>query len=129
GPLRVGETISQLSRIIDVGHKLGRGGPLVFVVVRPEVSDRQDVAVIEEPDGVYRDSPKPTDPAPSHQTPPSRAERALALIHEPRAVTPAETERMCKCGPRARKDRWPWRPRPDWESRNEPSRNSGRFSC
>jgi len=72
-PLRVGETISRLSRIIDVNHKLGRSGPLVFVVVRHEISDRQGVAVTEEHDIVYRDSPNPTDSAPAPQTPPSGA--------------------------------------------------------
>ena len=32
-PLRVGEKISRLSRIVDVNHKQGRSGPLVFVVI------------------------------------------------------------------------------------------------
>jgi 3-methylfumaryl-CoA hydratase len=79
-PLRVGETISRLSRIIDVNHKLGRSGPLVFVVVRHEISDRQGVAVIEEHDIVYRDSPKPTDSAPAPQTPPSGAAWTREII-------------------------------------------------
>ena len=69
-PLRVGEKISRLSRIIDVTHKQGRSGPLVFVVVRHEISDRQGVAVAEEHDIVYRENPKSTDPPPAPQTPP-----------------------------------------------------------
>jgi 3-methylfumaryl-CoA hydratase len=72
-PLRVGEKISRLSSIVDVSHKQGRSGPLVFVVVRHEISDRQGVAVIEEHDIVYRDNPKPTDAAPTPQTPPAGA--------------------------------------------------------
>jgi 3-methylfumaryl-CoA hydratase len=72
-PLRVGETISRFSRIVDVNHKPGRSGPLVFVVVRHEISDRQGVAVIEEHDIVYRENPKSTDPAPAPQIPPSGA--------------------------------------------------------
>ena len=72
-PLRVGETISRLSRIVDVNHKQGRSGPLVFVVVRHEISDRQGVAVVEEHDIVYRENPKATDPAPAPQTPPADA--------------------------------------------------------
>jgi 3-methylfumaryl-CoA hydratase len=72
-PLRVGEKISRLSRIIDVTHKQGRSGPLVFVVVRHEISDRQGVAVVEEHDIVYRENPKSTDPPPAPQTPPSGA--------------------------------------------------------
>src|SRR2546428_14191895 len=70
-PLRVGETISRLSRIIHVKHKLGRSGPLVFVVVRHEISDRQGVAVTEEHDIVYRDTPRTTDSAPAPQKPAS----------------------------------------------------------
>jgi 3-methylfumaryl-CoA hydratase len=72
-PLRVGETISRFSRIIDVNHKQGRSGPLVFVVVRHEISDREGVAVIEEHDIVYRENPKSTDAAPPPQIPPSGA--------------------------------------------------------
>jgi 3-methylfumaryl-CoA hydratase len=72
-PLRVGETISRFSRIVDVNHKQGRSGPLVFVVVRHEISDREGVAVIEEHDIVYRENPRSTDPAPPPQIPPSGA--------------------------------------------------------
>lgn len=72
-PLRVGETISRLSRIIDVNCKQGRTGPLVFVVVRHEISHRQGVAVVEEHDIVYRENPKPSEPAPPPQRPPSGA--------------------------------------------------------
>lgn len=70
--LRVGEKISRLSRIVDVNHKQGRSGPLVFVVVRHEISGGEGLAVVEEHDIVYRDNPKPTDGAPP-QTPPSGA--------------------------------------------------------
>jgi 3-methylfumaryl-CoA hydratase len=70
-PLRVGEKISRLSRIVDVNHKQGRSGPLVFVVVRHEISNREGLAVVEEHDIVYRDNPKPSDPAPAPQKPPS----------------------------------------------------------
>jgi 3-methylfumaryl-CoA hydratase len=72
-PLRVGETISRLSRIVDVNHKQGRTGPLVFVVVRHEISDREGIAVVEEHDIVYRENPKAIDPAPLPQTPPPGA--------------------------------------------------------
>src|SRR2546425_3379131 len=72
-PLRVGETILRLSRIVDVNCKQGRTGPLVFVVVRHEISQRQGVAVVEEHDIVYRENPKSSDPAPPPQRPPSGA--------------------------------------------------------
>jgi 3-methylfumaryl-CoA hydratase len=72
-PLRVGESISRLSRILDVNLKQGRSGPLVFVVVRHEISDRKGIAVVEEHDIVYRESPKPHDAAPPPQKLPSDA--------------------------------------------------------
>lgn len=71
--LRVGETIGRLSRIVDVNHKQGRGGPLVFVIVRHEISNREGVAVVEEHDIVYRENPKANDPAPAPRTPPADA--------------------------------------------------------
>lgn len=73
-PLRVGEPISRLSRIVDVTLKQGRTGPLVFVVVRHEISSREGLALVEEHDIVYRESPKPSDPAPEPQKPPSDAQ-------------------------------------------------------
>jgi 3-methylfumaryl-CoA hydratase len=72
-PLRVGESISRLSHIVDVNSKQGRSGPLVFVVVRHEISDREGIAVVEEHDIVYRESPKPHEAAPAPQKPPSAA--------------------------------------------------------
>ncbi len=62
--LRVGEAITRESRIVDVSYKEGRSGPLVFVLVRHEVSNADGVALTEEHDIVYRDNPKPDDPAP-----------------------------------------------------------------
>ena len=70
-PLRVGEKVSRLSRIVDVNHKQGRSGPLVFVVVRHEISDREGLAISEEHDIVYRENPQKTDAAPAPQEPPS----------------------------------------------------------
>ena len=72
-PLRVGQGISRLSRILDVNLKQGRSGPLVFVVVRHEISDHDGIAVVEEHDIVYRESPKSRDTAPAPQKPPSAA--------------------------------------------------------
>ncbi len=59
-PLRVGETVTRTSRILDVQLKEGRTGPLVFVVVRHEIAD----AITEEHDIVYREAPQPGAPAP-----------------------------------------------------------------
>jgi 3-methylfumaryl-CoA hydratase len=72
-PLRVGEGVSRLSRILDVNLKRGRSGPLVFVVVRHEISDPEGIAVVEEHDIVYRESPKANESPAAPQKPPSDA--------------------------------------------------------
>ena len=54
-PLRAGESISRISRVADVTYKSGRSGPLVFVLVRHEISNREGLALVEEHDIVYRD--------------------------------------------------------------------------
>ena len=54
-PLRGGESISRVSRIADVTCKTGRSGPLVFVLVRHEISNQDGLALVEEHDIVYRD--------------------------------------------------------------------------
>jgi 3-methylfumaryl-CoA hydratase len=58
-PIHVGDTISCTSRIVDVSYKSGRTGPLVFVLVRHEISDGAGLAISEEQDIVYRDNPTP----------------------------------------------------------------------
>lgn len=72
-PLRVGDKISRLSRIVDVNHKQGRTGPLVFVVVRHEISGREGRAITEEHDIVYRETSKSAGPPPAPQKPPAGA--------------------------------------------------------
>ncbi|MBP6018613.1 MAG: MaoC family dehydratase N-terminal domain-containing protein [Burkholderiaceae bacterium] len=64
-PLHVGEAISRRSTIMDVSTKQGRSGPLVFVVVRHEISNAQGIAITEEHDIVYRDHPSPDEAAPT----------------------------------------------------------------
>jgi 3-methylfumaryl-CoA hydratase len=54
-PLRIGEQITRETRVIDIKEKSGRSGPLVFVVVRHEISNGDGVALTEEHDIVYRD--------------------------------------------------------------------------
>jgi len=72
-PLRIGETLTRTSRIVDVRHKEGRTGPLVFVVVRHEIGNAEGIALIEEQDIVYREHPKPGAPASAPQPAPSNA--------------------------------------------------------
>src|SRR6266566_3747333 len=59
-PMRIGETITRVSRIVDVKLKQGRSGALVFVLVHHEISNAAGVALTEEHDIVYRDHPGPT---------------------------------------------------------------------
>jgi 3-methylfumaryl-CoA hydratase len=69
-PLRVGDQITRETRVIDIKEKQGRSGPLVFVVVRHEISNAEGLAVAEEHDIVYRDhgSAAPLQTAPADAT-------------------------------------------------------------
>ncbi len=53
-PLRVGEAVTRVSRIIRCERKSGRSGDLVFVTVEHTISGERGVALIEEHDIVYR---------------------------------------------------------------------------
>ena len=72
-PISVGDTIVRQSRIADVTAKRGRRGPLVFVVVRHDISNSEGLAVVEEHDIVYRDTARPGEPAPATQRAPGDA--------------------------------------------------------
>jgi 3-methylfumaryl-CoA hydratase len=69
--LHVGEAITRTSRIVDVKHKEGRTGPLVFVVAHHEIRNGKGIALIEEQDIVYRGHARPGDQAPSPQPAPA----------------------------------------------------------
>jgi 3-methylfumaryl-CoA hydratase len=72
-PLRVADAISRISRIADVSLKQGRAGPLVFVLVRHEISNTQGLAWTEEHDIVYREHPKSGEKAPAPEPGPTDA--------------------------------------------------------
>ena len=61
--LRVGDQVTRVTRVVDIKEKSGRSGPLVFVVVRHEISNAAGVAVAEEHDIVYRDHSRDRSPA------------------------------------------------------------------
>lgn len=63
GELRIGDTAERVSRILEVREKQGRSGALVFVVVRHEVHTPRGLALTEEHDIVYREPPRPGEPA------------------------------------------------------------------
>jgi 3-methylfumaryl-CoA hydratase len=73
-PLRVGDAVSRVSQIARITHKEGRAGPLVFVLLRHEISNDQGIAVVEEQDAIYREDPKPTDVSPAPQKAPDKAD-------------------------------------------------------
>jgi 3-methylfumaryl-CoA hydratase len=54
-PLRMGDQLTRETRVIDIKEKSGRSGPLVFVLVRHEISTSAGLAIAEEHDIVYRD--------------------------------------------------------------------------
>lgn len=53
-PLRVGEAVTRVSRIVRCERKTGRNGELVFVTVEHRVSGERGVCLVEEQDIVYR---------------------------------------------------------------------------
>lgn len=69
-PLHVGDAVSRVSTIVDVSHKEGRSGPLVFVLVHHEIRNAGGIALTEEHDIVYRDNPRPGEPVPKLQAAP-----------------------------------------------------------
>jgi 3-methylfumaryl-CoA hydratase len=82
-PLRVGSSISRMSRIADVSGKEGRTGSLVFVRVRHEVSDQGGIALSEEQDIVYREDPRPGDPPPPARQAPAAQEWSREISPDP----------------------------------------------
>ncbi|GEQ78096.1 acyl-CoA dehydrogenase [Comamonas testosteroni] len=72
-PLRVGQSISRTSRIVDVRMKEGRTGPLVFVKVDHEITAEGKLAISERHDIVYRDLPAHGEPAPAFAEAPTDA--------------------------------------------------------
>jgi 3-methylfumaryl-CoA hydratase len=47
-PIRVGDPISRLTPVVDVGERDGRVGPIVTLLLRQEISDAEGVVVSEE---------------------------------------------------------------------------------
>jgi 3-methylfumaryl-CoA hydratase len=77
-PLRTGDAVERRSRIAAVQHKSGRSGDLVFVQVEHELHNASGLALTELHDIVYRDAPRPGDPAPE----PTVAETTAAWQRE-----------------------------------------------
>lgn len=54
-PLTVGEAVHRVSTIATIKHKQGRNGELVFVTVRHQIFQGENLAIEEEQDLVYRE--------------------------------------------------------------------------
>ena len=81
--LRIGETVTRVSRIENVDLKQGRSGALVFVKVQHELSGAKGLAITERQDIVYRE------PATGGEAPPPR--QASARCDWSREIEPSET--------------------------------------
>lgn len=64
-PLVIGDTVSRVSTIARVEHKVGRTGELVFVTVKHLLSGTDGLAIEEEHDIVYREAAQPGAAAPA----------------------------------------------------------------
>jgi len=58
-PIRLGERVTKVSKIIDVQEKTGKTGRLVFVTVEHRLTGEDGLAIIEEQDLVYREPAAP----------------------------------------------------------------------
>ena len=79
-PVAAGQALSRTSRIADVRLKEGRSGPLVFVKVQHEIAAGGRLAIVEEHDIVYRELPKPGEPAPAGVAAPDNAHWTRRIV-------------------------------------------------
>ena len=63
GVLRCGEPATKLTRVLSMTGKVGRTGPMTFVVVGHQIVQRDQVVVDEEQDIVYREAGTAAGPA------------------------------------------------------------------
>ena len=71
--LRVGDEVNRESTIMDVTHKQGRTGEMVFVTVKTDISSPRGLAITEEQDLVYRAEAAPNEPPPAPPPAPGTA--------------------------------------------------------
>ncbi len=82
-PLRIGDAARKRSTILDVSHKQGKSGNLVFVVVQHEVFGAEGLCIREEHDIVYRDAADPDAPPPAEKPAPEGAEWSRTIAPDP----------------------------------------------
>ena len=71
--LRIGDEVRRESTIMDVSHKQGRTGEMMFVTVKTEISGPRGLAITEEQDLVYRAEAARGAPPPAPQPAPGTA--------------------------------------------------------
>lgn len=69
-PLRVGDEVTRRSTIVSITEKIGRSGDLAFVLVQHDISGPNGLAVVEEHDIVYRETPHADTPKLEPSAPP-----------------------------------------------------------
>jgi 3-methylfumaryl-CoA hydratase len=82
-PIRIGETMTRTSRIEKVDLKQGRGGALVFVLVKHRIEGPRGLALEEEHDVVYREAPVPGAKPPAPPAAPTGAEWSHTVHPDP----------------------------------------------
>jgi 3-methylfumaryl-CoA hydratase len=82
-PLRIGEKVSRISRIDKVDLKQGKGGALVFVVVKHRIEGPGGLALEEEHDVVYREAPVRGAKPPAPPEAPKGAEWSRSIHPDP----------------------------------------------
>jgi 3-methylfumaryl-CoA hydratase len=82
-PLQVGDEIVRTSRVTNVDAKSGRSGALAFVTVRHEITSARGLAITEEHDIVYRDTPRPDAAAPTPQPAPTDETFSRRIVPDP----------------------------------------------
>lgn len=71
--LRIGDEVRRESTIMDVSHKQGHTGEMMFVTVKTDISSPRGLAITEEQDLVYRAKATPGTPPPAPQPAPGTA--------------------------------------------------------
>jgi len=82
-PLQIGEEVSRVSRIADIKVKEGRGGPLVLVTVRHDISNARGIALTEDQDIVFRGASPANSAGPNAQKAPIGVEFFREIAPDP----------------------------------------------
>jgi 3-methylfumaryl-CoA hydratase len=82
-PLKIGSSVTRVSRIKNVNIKEGRSGTLVFVTVGHAYSDEGEIVLTEEHDIVYRENPRLDAPVPKPVAAPDGEAFSHQIVPDP----------------------------------------------